>query len=742
MYRYITCIIYVNNLKKCEKNDIITVLINYWNKKWEYDTKIKSKNRRSSMAKLEDKQTKERDSKRNSSATLLAVYILQILKRHSSPDKKISANQVYEYLRDEYSLMLNESPDAQIKKVRRYLHTLHESYGNGCIRKQEGSCRRDGFEWFYDASRDELVEEAVPVQETLSEVELNILIDLISATKILNSEGTRGIIDKLLKKTSISCEDRKRRLEEIDDEAWFKSSNENLAEKKDDIQECIDKCDIVFDYENEEEITATPLGWRYDDGICFLNAIVEDKYRQFALDKIRNFYPESAGYEDPEDYRRYDEETDSDKTTLDSLFVNIPTIKQAIADKKCINFSYRSYRVSNRRVVSMDEDKSVLPHSLVFNDGKYYLIGIAENDLERNRVAFFRVDLMYDLYFSEIKDNQFDWDKRVFEPIERARIVEKHPLMLADKDIHITFKVVESALTHVADSFGIGPERMRKMSVTDETREVKDTSEKGFHNEKLVKVDVRTSAKEAFRWALANADVVEITTQDIRDDIARLATPIYQLYTQSMSDKVRENMDHILETGVFGISRKVDRELAFNTFKELKKQRKTDAIKKISIMNVPGEPGDYLGELLNTYYLMIYNSPECKNPIWASKLKNMQYLDIFNSQIEDLSWAKEMTMLTSVHITESPISDLSVLSDHKNIHLLHLEDLNVWDISFIEKYQHLFSLNLVRCPIKDFSPLFRIPSHLKTLVIDEKSAKKIDIEKLKQYHIGLDVKIQ
>ena len=151
-----------------------------------------------------------------------------------------------------------------------------------------------------------------------------------------------------------------------------------------------------------------------------------------------------------------------------------------------------------------------------------------------------------------------------------------------------------------------------------------------------------------------------------------------------------------------------------------KKQRKTDAIKKISIMNVPEEPGDYLGELLNTYYLMIYNSPECKNPTWASKLKNIQYLDIFNSQIEDISWTKEMKLLTSVHITDSPISDLSVLSEHKNIHLLHLENLNVWDISFVEKYQHLFSLKLVGCPIKDFSPLFRLPTYLKSLVIDEK----------------------
>jgi hypothetical protein len=58
---------------------------------------------------------------------------------------------------------------------------------------------------------------------------------------------------------------------------------------------------------------------------------------------------------------------------LDSLFVNIPTINDAIANRKCIKFLYRSYKVSNGRVVYSDNEKRVLPHSCVFNDGKYYL---------------------------------------------------------------------------------------------------------------------------------------------------------------------------------------------------------------------------------------------------------------------------------------------------------------------------------------------------------------------------------
>ena len=48
-------------------------------------------------------------------------------------------------------------------------------------------------------------------------------------------------------------------------------------------------------------------------------------------------------------------------------------------------------------------------------------------------------------------------------------------------------------------------------------------------------------------------------------------------------------------------------------------------------------------------------------------------------------------------------------------------------------------LTLIDCPIKDYSPLFRVPSYIKTLEIDKKAAQLIDIEKLRERHIGISI---
>ena len=574
--------------------------------------------------------------------------------------------------------------------------------------------------------------------ETLSEAEIEFLVDLISATKILNSEGTRGMIDKLLKKTSISDEARERRLSTIQKESWIKTPNTDLVEKKDLIEGCFYNCCLTFDYEDEESITATPLGWLYEEGVCFLNAKVGEKYRAFELDKIRICDSDVDGYEDVDDFRRYDEEIDSDKTALDSLFVNIPTIKKAIEEKKCLHFLYRSYRVANDRVISADEEKSILPHSLVFNDGKYYLIGIDEKISESYKIAYFRVDLMFELYYTEAEIKLSDWDKHIFETIERAREVEKHPLMMAGKDVLIIFKIAESALDRVIDDFAVTTDLFK---VTEETRLIKDSLGEDYHEERLVNVKVRTTREEAFRWALANADAVELVyPQDLRDRIARIADPIYQLYTHSLPDKVRENIDYVLKEGIFKISYKVDADTAYATYKELVKR---GCLGVVDNMGIAGEDSfdnvDYFGEFINTNRLTI-KAPNIKNMSWASKLVNVEILNLEDSQIEDLSWMKEMKKLKWVYLSNSSFTDLSVLSEHEDIDILDINGTKVCDISFIEKFSNLKQLLIATCPIKDYSPLFTTKSHLKYLVIDKRALEEIGEENIRNRHIGITIK--
>ena len=689
----------------------------------------------------------ENAPKGNKDDSVLVIYILQILKKYSSPKNPLSSQDVMDHLRKDYSFgnfdeadpKRKEKAASQQKKVRRLLDTLYESYWGGCIKKEVGKTTREGNKWFYDISRDRFADVEVITQETLTETEVDFLVDLISATKIINSEGTRGLIDKLLKKTSITKEDRERRLGKIEREAWLKTPNEDLVEKKDLIEECFDNCCLTFDYEDEESITAIPLDWCYDNGTCFLYAKVGDAYRKFSLDKIRICDSDVDGFEELEDFRRYNEETDSDKTTLDSLFVNIPTIKNAISNRKCIHFLYRSYAVSNDRVISTDEEKSVLPHSLVFNDGKYYLIGIDENSPDLNKIAYFRVDLMFELCYAEPKIALSNWDKYIFDSIERARLVEKHPLMLTGKEITVTFKVAESGLNRVVGAFAVKPD---KFNITKETRMIKNSSDEDFHEEKVVSVKVITTEEEAFRWALSNADVVELVEpQGVRDRLGRIADPVHKIYARTLADLVRENIDFIRETGMFKITMNVNEDTAFETFKELKKQDKLEIVDKIHIAKINGESGDYFDNFVNARHLSIAFASNCKNVIWASKLTKIVSLDIHKTQINDVSWLKAMKNLRYVEITETPICDLSVLRDHKDILFLNVSDTLIADIGFIENYEHLGKLDISGCPIDDYSPLLKIRP-LDMLIIDEKAVETLGMEVLIEHHPDAIIKVQ
>ena len=683
-----------------------------------------------------DKLQNENLSKGNSSDSLLVIYILDILKKYSSPKKHLSSQDVLEYLKNDYSIGISDNSDALRKKVRRHLDTLHESYLNSCIRKEEGKTRT-GHKWYYDVSKDNFANEECVVHETLSETEVDFLVDLVSTTKILNSEGTRGMIDKLLKKTSLSEDERERRLGKIQKEEWLKTPNSDLVEKKDFIEECFYRECLTFDYEDEENITAIPLRWIYEDGVCFLSAKVGEEYRNFSLDKIRNYSSDVDGYEDVDDFRRYDEETDSDKTALDSLFVNIPTINEAIAEKKRLHFFYRSYVVDNDRVISKDKEMSVLPHSLVFNDGKYYLIGIDENPSALNKIGYFRVDLMFELYCVEAEIKLSDWNKHVLETIERAREVEKHPLMMAGRDVLIIFKVAESALDRVIDAFAVKPD---KFEVTEETRLIKGSLDEDYHEERLVNVKVRTTREEAFRWALANADAVELVyPQENRDRIARIADPIYQLYTHSLPDKVRENLDNISKNGSFKISSEIDEDTAHQTYAELSEKGELELVTNINIagVKISGDI-DYMGDFVNAKRICMTSS-RCSDLSWASKLVNVSTLEFLNAKIDDTSWMRDLKKLMMVYLSASSIDDLSALSEHKNIDYLDISDTKVSDISFIEKYERLSYLNIVACPIEDYSPLLTTKATLKSLEINESALEEIGEENIRNRHIGINI---
>ena len=679
--------------------------------------------------------------KGNKEDSLLIIYILRILKKYSSPDNKLSSQDVMYYLREDYSIGILDKADAQRKKIRRHLDTLCEFYPGRCIKKEEGKTR-NGHKWFYDVSRDKFAKEEGIVHETLSKEEIEFITDIIASSKIINSSSTISIVNKLLKKTKLSKEDRIARLRKIKNEEWPKSINKELLLIKKEIQLCIDDVrKMKFDYEDEKSILATPYGWGSDENgkyilIAKVDGEPEGKFSSYSLEKIHNIKKEDFNYSDFDDTyfdRSYGK---PDDLSTESLFANIQIITTAIEEKKGIEFKYLSYVIRNSRVVVDGKEKRILPHRLVFNDGKYYLIGYDE---EQAKIDYYRVDLISKLAYSNKKIEISDWDERVLSGVQRAREIEKHPLMLAGTDIPVTFKVAESGLNRVIDAFTVKPD---KFDITEETMAVKDSSGKVFHEERLVKVQVKTTREEAFRWALANADVVELVhPQDIRDRLGRIADPIHKTYARTLVDRVRENIDYIRETGMFKITMNVDKDTAFETYKELKNQNKLDLVNKIHIGKIEGDPGDYFGDFKNAQYLNIRFAPNCKNLIWASNLTEIVRLDIHQTQIRDVSWLKVMENLKCVEITKTPICDLSVLKDHKHILLLNVSDTLITDISFIENYEHLGKLDVSGCPIEDYTPLLKIRP-LDMLIIDEKAVNAIGMDNLVNHHPDAVIKVQ
>ena len=721
-----------------------------------------------------DKFQNESASKGNSEDSLLVIYILQILKKYSSPKNPLSSQDVMDHLRKDYSFgdfdeadpKRKEKAAAQQKKVRRLLDTLFESYWGGCIKKEVGKTTREGHKWFYDISLDKFAKEEGVALETLSKEEIEFITDIIASSKIINSSSTISIVNKLLKKTKLSKEERIARLRKIKNEEWPKSINKELLLIKKEIQSCIDDVrKMKFDYEDEISILATPYGWGSDgNGKYILIAKVdgqpEGEFGSYSLEKIHNIKKEDFNYSDFDDTyfdRSYGR---PDDLSMESLFSNIQIITTAIDEKNGIEFKYLSYVIRDSRVVVDGKEKRVLPHRLVFNDGKYYLIGYDE---EQAKIDYYRVDLISKLAYSNTKIEISDWNARVLSGVQRAREIEKHPLMLAGTDIPVTFKVVESALDRVIDAFG---KKADELEVTDETRVVftgqiknnligsKSTDES--NGERVVNVRVRTTRDEAFRWSLANADVVELVSPyDLRYELRRIAAPLQRSYVKTMDDQVRENVDRICESGIFNLVRykeelpiyndgtffttpfHIGEELAYESYKILRDEGKLDVVNNITIWHNNADRTDYLGNFKNTTYLEIANS-ECKAPEWISKLTGLLGISISSTAIDNVSWLKNMKKLQGLIMKQSPVSDLSFLRENEDITWIELVDTAVSDITFIDNYQCLMHLTLIGCPIKDYSSLLRIPP-LMHLEVDEKVVESLGIENIKNHHPNADI---
>lgn len=90
--------------------------------------------------------------------------------------------------------------------------------------------------------------------------------------------------------------------------------------------------------------------------------------------------------------------------------------------------------------------------------------------------------------------------------------------------------------------------------------------------------------------------------------------------------------------------------------------------------------------------------------------KNLEYLNLHNNQISDISVLAGLTNLTGLILSNNQINDISTLTDLMNIETLFLSDNQISDISGLTGLTNIVSVSLKHNQISDISALTGLTS--------------------------------
>ena len=488
---------------------------------------------------MNDNKQNKKNGMKNSKQSLLPIYILMILKKNSSSEKPLTRSEITDFLK-KYKIEIG-SEDR--KTVPRCINTLAIHFQDSIveIKGKKGTPTA----WYLDISN-------VPMFESniFSNEEMNMFIDMISELKIISNECTSSLISKLI--STMNEEEQKNIRRRSSSKGAHKCENNPLLEIKNKIEKAIEYYrEITFKYKinGEEQIfTVIPHTIKAVNGEVFLNAFCKSgEANKFYLDHISSI---SIGKEVEEIYGddEFDLETESSKIAknigLDTLFSNLKKINYAIKNRQTLRLDYLGYRVKENRIKleSKVEDKIVFPLNTAFKDGKYYLIAL---DTQSNYApVFYRLDLISNLEYDAVLDFM---ERRKFDVKETHEYTDTHPYMLPGfTKMGVRFLIDSEALERVFDAFGnkaipcgevwgyqTAGENARKLA--EKFPELNFSNYLGLdHNARYTEIKIiETTDEEAFRFAMANADVVELLAPaHLRERILDVSKKIEKRYSK------------------------------------------------------------------------------------------------------------------------------------------------------------------------------------------------------------------
>ena len=665
--------------------------------------------------------------------SLLSLYIFEILRKFSSKECPLSEKQIKEKINAAEIFKDDDKiRDDDRKIIPRYVRTLVDHF-DGLIVPVETS-KNKAAKWYYDSNKSTQFEFGECLsQSSFTLDEINFLVDMIYSSKLVTEKSTLAFIDKLLNfLDNADKKSAKAQYEHIAETAnVVKNENQYVHTIFDKLQSANKNkktVDITI-YSEDQRSTVIknaivyPMFFKNKKSYVYVvenNTALEIELTQIKKVKetgrARNYDSSIPDKLEDLGYILIDED---DKLldleiSNDTLFTNRKTISLAIAEKKYLNFKdYKCVLINGEEDTTI---RTVIPLTSVFRNGAYYLVAIDKGSNKENSVLI-RIDLMEDLKLGTPLSNT---DSFKVETEQVDAFLKTDPFIRSKiTPIKIEFYIKQEAIQRVWDEFGETAYSIKSTTPFDNTTEIiKALGESypehftksftGFeYGDKLIEVEAMATEDEALRWALENADVVELKSPErLRLKLFELTADLNTRYSKSRYDVEQKSYRKVIDGEEFltyGAKTKYEEP----TRKRILNENAYDKVKKLKIKNI--DESISVDEL--------------------EKYINVEELIIEGDGLYDFSWILKLPSLNNLTLRNTSIKNGEILSQIPHLNVLFLDrNRSLENYAFLTDMD-ISTLYLGRNGKADISALYSL-TKVERLVLEEDILLDMDIERL------------
>lgn len=629
--------------------------------------------------------------------SLLPLYIFEILRKFSSKESPMSEKKIKDTI-NEAKIFKNSVRDCDgkfrsIKKkdrkiIPRHIRTLVEHFPGLIVPVETG--KNKAAKWYYDSSK----AEQFPFisRNNFSIDEIGFLVDMVSSSKLLTEQSSDAFIKKLFNSLNIIDKEvaEKRYKSVTKSTRVVKNENQYVHEIFDKLQCAIkDKKRVNITINTEEielkeikNVNVYAIYRCHAKEQIYVYAQDGDRDVKIELAQIKHvdLLSKSSNYNESiikklknEGFVIIDKYDKSKNLEIsnDTLFVNLRFISSAISKKRLLSFKDFNLWAQNEAIT-----RTILPIKIILQDDFYYLVAIEIAD-EGKKPVYIKVTLMEDLRLGK-SFNEKDFEK------EKAKLSINPLIYSQTTNITVKFYIKREAMQYLGNEFG-EPERSKSTDPFDNMginmqkigRKFSEELTKALtgyeHKDELIEITVETTEEEAFRWALKNADVVELKSpKRLRIKLLELTKYLVTRYSKSPDDKKQEHYrrvisgEEFLTYGTLSIEANNSKKEDW-IFKRISDEKAYSKIKKLKIRNTP--------------------SPISNEEL--EKYTNIEELVVEGNGVNDFSWIGNLSSLKSLALSNTTMVNGDVLTK-----ISPLKNLFLSKNHFLESYDFLINMKI------------------------------------------------